>query len=193
VATDVRREEDVKRMVQTAIEQFGGLDLAVNNAGWQGEGHPLHEQPQAQWDEPIDTNLRGTFWCMRHEIPAILERGGGAIVNVVSGAGLVGIPGFSPYAASKHGLIGLTRSAALDYAKRGIRINAVTPAAVVTDMYFRLYGDGGYDPEAYRALHPMGRSAAADEVADAAVWLLSSRSSFVTGVAHSVDGGYTVP
>jgi NAD(P)-dependent dehydrogenase (short-subunit alcohol dehydrogenase family) len=141
----------------------------------------------------MDVNVRGALWSMKHQLPAILERGGGAIVNLASGAGTTGIAGYSPYCASKHALIGLTKSAALDYADQGVRINAINPAAVVTEMYFRLYGEGGYDPEAYRALHPMGRFAAADEIADAAVWLLSDRASFVTGQAIGIDGGYTVP
>jgi NAD(P)-dependent dehydrogenase (short-subunit alcohol dehydrogenase family) len=193
VPTDVRHEPQVAELVRAAVDAFGGLDLAVNSAGWQGEGHPLHRQPQEQWDEVMDTNVRGTFWSMKHQIPAILERGGGAIVNIASAAGTTGISGYSPYSASKHAVIGLTRSAALDYATQGIRVNAVNPAAVVTDMYFRLYGEGGYDPHAYRALHPMGRFAAADEIADAAVWLLSDRASFVTGQSIGIDGGYTVP
>jgi len=186
VPTDVRDEAQVAALIETTVATFGGLDAAFNNAG---SGHmpaPLAELTTADVDEAISLNLRGTLIAMRYEIRAMLARGGGAIVNMSSTAGLQGVRGMSAYAATKHAVVGATRSAALDYAAQGIRINAVAPGPILTDRLASL------PPErremVVRAV-PMGRFGLVDEVAAAVVWLCSGASSFVTGATVPVDGG----
>lgn len=190
VHCDVSDADEIQAMVDAALDTYGGLDIAVNNAGIEGEHGPAAEQTVEGWDRVLDTNLRGTFLCMKAEIPVMLERGGGAIVNVSSIAGLTGFEGSAPYVASKHGLVGLTRSAALDYAKQGIRVNAVCPGVIDTPMVERYTHD---DPEAEAGLaeaEPMGRMGEAAEIADAIVYLASDEASFVTGHPMAVDGGW---
>lgn len=189
VTADVSRDDDCRRMVEQAVDRFGRLDVACNNAGIGGEVAPVASHPLQAWDRVIAVNLTGVFLGMRHQIPALLAAGGGAIVNVASILGQVGFAGSPAYVAAKHGVVGLTRAAALEVAAQGVRINAVGPAFIHTPMIGRLEADAATQA-ALVALHPIGRLGAADEVAEAVVWLASPRASFVTGSYHPVDGGY---
>ncbi|APW60521.1 glucose 1-dehydrogenase [Paludisphaera borealis] len=184
--TDVAQPEDAKALVARAVSEFGRLDLAFNNAGIDGEQVPLHEQDIAKASALFDVNLKGVFYCMKFEIEQMLRSGGGAIVNTSSIFGLNGYPGWSLYAASKHAVTGMTKSAALDYAKRNIRVNAVGPGPVETPLLAK--GTGG-DPNSYSAFVPMGRIGQPEEIADAVVWLLSDAARYVTGHTLPVDGG----
>jgi NAD(P)-dependent dehydrogenase (short-subunit alcohol dehydrogenase family) len=193
VRSDVSVRSDVLRMVQHAVDTYGGLDCAHNNAGIAAPLAPLADYPDEGWDRTMAVMLTGVYLCLKAEIPAMLERGGGAIVNTASGVGLVGYPGQAAYTASKHGVIGLTKVAALDYGAQGIRVNAICPGTARTPMVDRaLRRDPSID-EHLRSLHPIGRIAEAQEIAEAAVWLCSPAASFVLGVALPVDGGYVVP
>jgi NAD(P)-dependent dehydrogenase (short-subunit alcohol dehydrogenase family) len=193
VRTDVSVPADVEAMVQAAVDTFGGLDCAHNNAGIASGGRPVAEFIDEEWDRVIAVMLTGVYHCLKAEIPRMLERGGGAIVNTASGAGLVGFPGQAAYVAAKHGVIGLTKVAALDYGKLGVRVNAVCPGTARTPMVATAVAN---DPalETYlSSLHPIGRIAEAEEIAAGAVWLCSDAASFVLGHALAVDGGYVVP
>ena len=185
-ATDVSRSDDVRALVDRAVSEFGRLDVAFNNAGMDGQQVPLHEQDIAHASALLDVNVKGVFYCMKYEIAQMLKSGGGAIVNTSSIFGLNGYPGWSLYVASKHAVTGLTKAAALDYAQRGIRINAVGPGPVETPLLAK--GTGG-DPHSYAAFVPMGRIGQPEEVAGAVVWLLSDEARFVTGHTLPVDGG----
>lgn len=188
--TDVSDDAQVATLVERTVERFGGLDLAFNNAGIEGTPAVTHECPPENWQRTLAVNLTGVWSCMRHEIPAMLERGGGAIVNCASVAGLVGFPAIPAYVASKHGVVGLTRTAALDYAEAGIRVNAVCPGVIDTEMVARFtHGDPGAEADML-ATEPVGRLGRPEEIADAVVWLLSDRATFVTGQAIAVDGGF---
>jgi len=190
VPTDVSSAAEVRALVDACVEHFGGLDCAFNNAGIEGTGFTkTADYDEETWRRVIDVNLTGVFLCLKYELPALLARGGGAIVNMSSVAGLVGGMVGSAYHASKHGVIGLTKTAALEYAKQGIRINAVCPAVIVTDMADRLFYQ---DPEVAKrigAMHPVGRVGTVEEVAGAVVWLCSGAADFVTGEALRIDGG----
>jgi NAD(P)-dependent dehydrogenase (short-subunit alcohol dehydrogenase family) len=190
-AADVADPEGARDFVAAALKGFGRLDFAHNNAGVVFAGSPLHEVSDADWKRMIDIDLTGVFNCMRAEIPPMLAVGGGSIVNTASGVGVVGLPGQGPYVAAKHGVVGLTRVAALDYAKQGIRVNAVCPGSIETPLFEEA---AAADPE-LRALveagHPVGRLGRSEEIADTVVWLVSDASSFVTGQPILVDGGYT--
>jgi NAD(P)-dependent dehydrogenase (short-subunit alcohol dehydrogenase family) len=186
---DVGRAEQVKAMIEEIVHIYGQMDCACNNAGIAGTMARVVDCTEENWDRTILINLKAVWLCMKYEIPQMLKQGGGAIVNTSSAAGLVGLQGWSPYVASKHGVIGLTKSAALEYAKAGIRINAVCPSIINTDMAESFTG-GDQRVEAYilgqQALSRMGTP---NEVAAAAVWLCSEEASFVTGHALAVDGG----
>ncbi len=184
--TDVSNAADVKALVERAVREFGRLDIALNNAGTDGQQAPLHEQDIEKASLLFDVNLKGVFYCMKFEIEQMLKTGGGAIVNTSSIFGLNGYPGWSLYTATKHAVTGMTKAAALDYAKKNIRINAVGPGPVETPLLAK--GTGG-DPHSYAAFVPMGRIGQPDEIADAVVWLLSDDARYVTGHTLPVDGG----
>lgn len=190
VDTDVSDPEQVAGLVRATIERFGRLDYAFNNAGIEGAQAPTADCTIENWRRTIDVNLTGVFLCMREEIREMLTRGGGAIVNNSSVAGLVGFAGIPAYTASKHGIIGLTKTAALDYATSGIRVNAVCPGIIETDMITRFTHGNAEAAEQLLQTEPVGRLGAPTEIADAVVWLCSDRSSFVTGQALAVDGGF---
>jgi NAD(P)-dependent dehydrogenase (short-subunit alcohol dehydrogenase family) len=190
--TDVLVAADIEALVEHAISEYGGLDLAFNNAGIEGDVRPLVEQTEANYDAIMDINVKGVWLSMKYEIPRMLERGGGAIVNCSSVAGVVGFPGIGIYAASKHAVIGLTKTAALEYSAQRIRINAVNPAVIDTEMADRLAAGLNMKKADLSTLHPIGRIGQVDEVADAVLWLCSGRASFVTGHTLVVDGGFTV-
>jgi NAD(P)-dependent dehydrogenase (short-subunit alcohol dehydrogenase family) len=193
VEVDVADSASVQAMVAAAVERFGRLDIAHNNAGIMGAGADIIDMDDSVWQRGIDVMLTGVFLCMKHEIPHMLERGKGVVINTSSGAGLIGFPGQANYVAAKHGVIGLTRSAALEYITRGVRINAICPGTARSRMVDE-WMDGSAEAEAeVAALHPIGRIAEPEEIARAALWLASDASSFVVGVALPVDGGYTVP
>jgi NAD(P)-dependent dehydrogenase (short-subunit alcohol dehydrogenase family) len=189
VTADVTDPAQVEAMVGVAAQGLGRLDIAFNNAGTSGVFGPTADADVDEWRRVIEVNLTSVFLCLRAEIPVMLRGGGGAIVNTSSGAGLMGFAGLPAYVASKHGVIGLTRSAALEYAKEGIRVNAVCPGTVRTPM---LEGFTGGDEDALQAMGqmmPIGRLATPDEIAGAVVWLCSDEASYVTGHAMAVDGG----
>ena len=187
---DVSRPQEVERLVRAAVERFGRLDCAFNNAGIEGESAATAECTEANWDRVLDINLKGAWLCMRAEIPEMLRTGGGAIVNCSSVAGLVGFAGSPAYTASKHGMVGLTRAAALEYAQRGIRVNAVCPGVIHTAMIDRFtHGDAAAEGGLV-SRQPIGRMGTPEEIAAAVLWLCSDAASFVTGVALPVDGGW---
>jgi NAD(P)-dependent dehydrogenase (short-subunit alcohol dehydrogenase family) len=189
VRTDVSSRVDVERMVETALSRFGRLDYAFNNAGIVGEAAATEECTEENWDRTIAINLTGVWLCMKHEISVMLDGGGGAIVNCASIAGLRGFPSIPAYTASKHGVLGLTKSAALENAERGLRINAICPGAVDTPMIDR-YTHGDADARARTvAAIPMGRMGRPEEIARAVVWMCSDEASFMTGEVFVVDGG----
>jgi len=189
--TDVSSADDVRRMVDATVGVFGRLDFAHNNAGVAAAQHDVADLPEEEWDRVQGVMLRGVYLCMKYELPHLLATGG-AIVNTASGAGLVGYPGQSPYVSSKHGVLGLTKSAALEYGHRGVRVNAVCPGTVLTPMVETATQQPGLE-EQLVALHPIGRLGTPDEIANAVLWLCSDGSSFVLGHALAVDGGYVVP
>jgi NAD(P)-dependent dehydrogenase (short-subunit alcohol dehydrogenase family) len=190
VKCDVSNDADVRRMIDTAINTYGRLDFAFNNAGVEGHSAPTHECTDENWDKTINVNLRGVWYCMKHEIEHMLNVGKGAIVNNASIAGLVGFPGIPAYVASKHGVIGLTKNAALEYARKGIRVNVVCPGVIRTPMIDRFTGKNKEVEKQFANQEPIGRLGEPEEVAAAVIWLCSDASSFVTGVSLPVDGGW---
>jgi len=192
VKTDVSNAAEVKAMVATAIERYGRLDLAHNNAGIVGGGATVVDMPEETWGRAIAVMLTGVFLCLKYEIPVMLDSGGGAIVNTSSGAGLIGFPAMADYVSAKHGVIGLTKTAALEFATSGIRINAICPGTARSKMVNDWIG-GNPDQEAEVAgLHPIGRIAEAEEIANGVMWLCSDAASFMIGHALVIDGGYTI-
>lgn len=190
VVCDVTRAEDARRAVAHATERFGRLDGAFNNAGIGGDQAPLHEMGDEVYDSIIDTNVRGLWNCLRAEIGAMLATGGGAVVNNSSVGGLVAIPTAAPYVASKHAVVGFTRAAADEYARQGVRVNAVAPGSTRSEITVDWYARNPGLEDAIHEVTPQGRTAAPEEIAEAAAWLLSDRSSYVTGAVLPVDGGY---
>jgi NAD(P)-dependent dehydrogenase (short-subunit alcohol dehydrogenase family) len=190
VKCDVSQSDDVKAMVDKTISTFGRLDYAFNNAGIEGISASTQDCTEENWDKTIGINLKGVWLCMKYEIPEILKQGKGVIINCASIAGLVGFPGLPAYVASKHGIIGLTKTTALECAKLGIRVNAVCPGAIKTPMIDRLTGNKKEAEEQFAGMEPIGRLGIPDEVANAVIWLSSDEASFVTGHSMAVDGGW---
>lgn len=194
VRADVSQAAEVAALVEQTVSTYGRLDYALNNAGIQGDIKQTAECSQENWDRIIATNLTGVWLCMKHEIPHMLNQGGGAIVNTSSNFGLVGSNGMPAYSASKHGVLGLTKTAALEYAKSGIRVNAVCPGPVQTPLVDKVLAAqpelGDQIIKAIEAREPVGRMGQPEEIAEAVVWLCSDAASFVTGTAMSVDGGF---
>ena len=190
VKTDVSRAADVQALVQKTVEKFGRLDIAFNNAGIEGSWSPIVEQSEEDWDSTIDINLKGVWLCLKYEIQQMLKQGsGGTIVNMASVAGFIGAAGAATYSASKHGVMALTKSAALETARSGIRVNVVCPGIIETPMGERLWGA----PEAKKfalGLHPIGRFGRPEEIADAVLWMCSDGASFMTGQSLVLDGGF---
>lgn len=193
VQADVTAMGEVQAMVDTIVAAWGRLDIAFNNAGTESAPTPAHLLSEEAWSRVITVNLTGVWHCMKAEIPVMLAQGAGAIVNCASVAGLVGFQASAGYVASKHGVVGLTKSAALDYATQGIRINAVCPGVIRTAMVDRVIAANPDMEAMLTAQEPIGRLGTPEEIADAVLWLTSDRASFVTGQAIAVDGGFVVP
>jgi NAD(P)-dependent dehydrogenase (short-subunit alcohol dehydrogenase family) len=188
VQADVSKAGDVEKIMKTIIETYGRLDSAINSAGIEGAFFPTADYNEDEWDRIIDVNLKGVWLCMKHEIQQMLKQREGVIVNISSVAGLIGAPNLPAYVASKHAVVGLTKAAAMEYAKFGIRINAVCPGLTDTPMARRLTANNAHLIAAY----PLGRLAFPQEVAAAVLWLCSDAASFVTGHAMAVDGGRSI-
>jgi NAD(P)-dependent dehydrogenase (short-subunit alcohol dehydrogenase family) len=189
ITCDVSKPEEVEAAVAKAVKAFGRIDCAFNNAGVENKTAPLHEIELEEWDRVLNINLRGTFICMKHEIAQMLRQGGGVVVNTSSGAGIRGVAGGASYAASKHAMIGMTKSAALDYAKQKIRVNAVLPGNIATPMMDR-FTEG--DIQKAIDLEPVGRLGKPEEIAEAVLWMCSDLGGFVTGASIVVDGGWSL-
>ena len=192
VKSDASKSADVESLVQKTVEKFGRLDVAFNNAGVEGKWVPLVEQTEENWDQVHGINLKGVWLSMKYEIRQMLKQGcGGAVVNMSSVAGLIGAAGAGVYVASKHGVMGLTKSAAIEYATHGIRVNAVCPAVIETPMAERAFGEPAVNKRMV-SLHPLGRFGKPIEVAKAVLWLCSDKSSFTTGQYIGIDGGLLI-
>jgi NAD(P)-dependent dehydrogenase (short-subunit alcohol dehydrogenase family) len=187
--TDVANEDDVRSLVDKTVKTYGRLDYAFNNAGTEETMTSLVDQTSDVFDQIMNVNVKGVWLCMKYEIPQMIRTEGGAIVNMSSVAGVMGFPQMPIYVASKHAVLGLTKSAALEYAKSGIRINAVAPGGVETDMLERLGEDKNQILETLKSMHPIGRIGDPEEIANAVVWLLSDKASFVLGHTLLLDGG----
>lgn len=187
---DVSDDTNVRLLVEETISKFGRLDFAFNNAGIEGISAPIQDCTMENWDRTVNVNLKGVWLCMKYEIPHMLKQGKGAIVNNASIAGLVGFPGIPAYVASKHGVLGLTKNAALENAKLGIRVNAVCPGVIKTPMVDRFTGKNKEVEKQFENMEPIGRMGQPEEVAEAVIWLCSDAASFVTGNTMAVDGGW---
>lgn len=191
VEADVASAAQVEALIETTVATYGRLDFAFNNAGVSGPTVALADYTEDDWDQVIAVNLKGVWLCMKYQIRQMLAQGGGAIVNTSSAGGLVGFPGISPYIATKHGVLGLTKTAALEYVRAGIRINAVCPGGIQTEMVERLFPEGSEARSGFVGIHPIGRLGRPDDVSGAVVWLCSADAAFVTGTALAIDGGLT--
>jgi len=189
IVCDVSEPSQVQAAVEQVIQKYGRLDVAFNNAGVENKAGRVHEIELSEWDRIMNINLRGLFVCMKHELGQMVRQGGGVVVNTSSGAGIRGVSGGAAYAASKHAIIGLTRSAALDYAKQNIRVNAVLPGNIETPMMGRFTGG---DIQKAIDLEPVGRLGKPEEIAEAVLWMASDLGGFVTGAATVVDGGWSL-
>jgi NAD(P)-dependent dehydrogenase (short-subunit alcohol dehydrogenase family) len=188
VNADTSKSEDSRNVVEHAVKKFGGLHIAVNNAGIGGPLKPIGEYPIDGWEKVISINLSGVFYGLRYQIPAMLASGGGSIVNVASILGKVGTPNSCAYVAAKHGVVGLTEAAALEYANQKIRVNSIGPGYIITPLLTKSLDETAM--KSLERLHPMGRLGKSEEVAELALFLNSERSSFITGSYYNVDGGY---
>lgn len=187
VTADVTKTADVQAYVKAALDKYGKIDCFFNNAGIEGKVQPTHEYDEALFDQVINVNVKGVFLGLKNVIPAMLKQGGGAIVNTASIAGLVGLPTSSIYVAAKHGVVGLTKTAAIEYAPSNIRVNAVAPGYIETDMTKDVMARRG---QQIMATTPMNRMGTAQEIAEMVCWLCCDRASYVTGATYNVDGGY---
>lgn len=193
ITCDVRKEDEVRAALQKTKETFGRLNMAVNNAGVDEKSSPSADQFTEEWERVINTNVLGTFLCTKYEVPLLLEQGGGAIVNISSGAGIIGVKGQSAYVTSKHAVIGFTKSVALDYVDQGIRVNAVAPGMTETDMMMkRATGGKPENIDKAKSLAPIKRFAKPEEIANAVTWLCSEDASYLIGATIVVDGGQTI-
>ncbi len=190
VKCDVSSDADVQALVAQTVAKYGRLDYAFNNAGIEGAGGTTQMCTEENWDRTIGVNLKGVWLCMKYQIPEMLKVGGGAIVNCASIAGLVGFPNLPAYVASKHGVLGLTKTAALEYSKLKIRVNAVCPGVIKTPMIDRFTGKNKEAEKQFENMEPVGRMGLPEEVASAVLWLCSDGASFVTGDSLAVDGGW---
>jgi len=190
--TDVLVAAEIEALVDHAVKTYGRLDIAFNNAGIEGDIHPtIVDHTEASFDAIMDVNVKGVWLSMKYEIPRMLKHGSGSIVNCSSVAGVIGFPGIGIYVASKHAVVGLTKTAALEFSAKGIRINAVNPAVIDTEMVDRISGGMNMKKSELKSFHPIGRLGRVEEVAEAVLWLCSDRASFVTGHSLIVDGGFT--
>lgn len=189
VRADVSKPADCENMVKAAMDKYGRLDYACNNAGVSGDQNPTADYSLGAWDKAIAVNLSGVFYCMKYEIPAMLKNGGGSIVNMASILGRVGFAGAVGYVAAKHGVLGLTKTAAIEYAPHGVRVNVVGPGFISTPLIKELEDNAELN-NMLVSLHPVGRLGKPEEVAELVIWLSSDKASFVTGAYYPVDGGY---
>ena len=189
IRADVSKAGDVESMLQETVRIFGRLDIAFNNAGVGGQMSPIEQKTEDEWDQVININLKGVWLCLKYEIPVMLQSGGGSIINMASIAGLLGFRMAAAYSASKHGVIGLTKTAALEYARKNIRVNAVCPYFTDTPMVSEMIDVAPVMKEATVSGTPMKRLAEPDEIAQVVVWLASDKASYVTGHAMPIDGG----
>lgn len=191
VPTDVTVESEVAALVDAAVREFGRLDAAFNNAGGGSAFGPVTSLDADGWRGDVALNLTSVFYSLKHEIPALLDAGGGAVLNNASNLGMVGMAGAAPYVAAKHGVVGLTRAAALELAQQGVRVNALVTGGVDTPMFRGTMGATDEGAAHIRGMHPVGRVATADEIASFVAYLLSAETSFITGAALAIDGGWT--
>lgn len=191
IPCDVSKPEEVRHLIEQTVMRFHKLDFAFNNAGIEGEQARTAECHEANWDRVIGINLKGVWLCMKSELPIMARQGGGVIVNCSSVAGMVGFQGFPAYVASKHGVIGLTKTAALEYAHEKVRINAISPGVIQTPMIDRIVLNNEQIRESLYAGEPIGRAGRPEEIAETVLWLCAENSAFVTGATIAVDGGWT--